>query len=398
MMAAIIAARDPSNSVSLIERNKIVGVKLNITGKGRCNVTNDCSVETLLKSTPRNGRFLFSAFNNFSAQDTKEFFESLGVRLKTERGERVFPESDSAKEITGVLRTCIERAKINIIQTRAKQILVRDGAVCAVVGGNEKTYDADRVIIATGGKSYPKAGSSGDGYMMAQQLGHTITELVPSLVALKAKGTDPKKLEGLALKNIAITLQNAKGKKLYTDFGEMIFTADGVSGPVVLSASAHICRQIRDGGIRLSIDLKPALERETLDKRLLRDFEQNINRDFANSLSALLPSKIIPVIIERCKISPDKKVNSITREERCALVETMKNFTFEICGAGSIDDAIITSGGIDVREIDPKTMQSKLVSGLYFAGEIIDVDAYTGGFNLQIAWATGFAAGMAQSV
>lgn len=396
MMAAIIAARDPKNSVTILERNNICGMKLNITGKGRCNVTNDCDVETLLRNTPRNGKFLNSAYNNFTPADTKAFFELLGVALKTERGERVFPVSDRAKDISGALRTCIEHENIKLVQTRARRILVKNGKICGVAGGNDRVYDADSVILATGGMSYPKTGSSGDGYAIVKQFDHTTTDLVGSLVSLKAEGDDPEKLEGLSLKNIGVTFVNGKGKKLYSDFGEMVFTSDGVSGPVILSASSHICRLVGAGDITLSIDLKPALERATLDKRLLRDFEENLNRDFANSLSALLPSKLIPVIIERSGILPTKKVNSITKEERAALIEAMKVFTLKIRATGSIDEAIVTSGGISVREIDPKTMQSKLLPGLFFAGEVIDVDAYTGGFNLQIAWSTGFAAGMAQ--
>lgn len=391
MMCAALAAENKENKVTLIERNKILGIKLNITGKGRCNLTNDTDEDGLLKNTVTNGRFLYSAYSAFTPADVKEYFEKLGVPLKTERGDRVFPQSDRAKDISGALITKLKRSGVNIVQARALEILTEEGAVKGVKtdGG---IYESDRVILATGGLSYPKTGSSGDGFKMAEKLGHTVTPCRPSLVALRLKGDVPKKLEGLSLKNIKAVLKDGKGKKLYDDFGEMLFTSNGVSGPVILSMSAHI--KGREDLI-LTVDLKPALDEKTLDKRILRDFEENINRDFSNSLGALLPSKLIPVIIELSGIPPFKKVHEITKKEREGLVSLLKGLTFDILGVCGYDEAVVTQGGISVKEINPKTMESKIVKGLYFAGEIIDVDAYTGGFNLQIAWSTAYLASKA---
>ncbi len=391
MMCAALAAENKQNKVTLIERNKILGIKLNITGKGRCNLTNDTDEDGLLKNTVTNGRFLYSAYSAFTPADVKEYFEKLGVPLKTERGDRVFPQSDRAKDISGALITKLKRSGVNIVQARALEILTDEGAVKGVKtdGG---IYESDRVILATGGLSYPKTGSSGDGFKMAEKLGHTVTPCRPSLVALRLKGDVPKKLEGLSLKNIKAVLKDGKGKKLYDDFGEMLFTSNGVSGPVILSMSAHIKGR---EDLTLTVDLKPALDEKTLDKRILRDFEENINRDFSNSLGALLPSKLIPVIIELSGIPPFKKVHEITKKEREGLVSLLKNFTFDILGVCGYDEAVVTQGGISVKEINPKTMESKIVKGLYFAGEIIDVDAYTGGFNLQIAWSTAYLASKA---
>ena len=391
MMCAALAAENKENKVTLIERNKILGIKLNITGKGRCNLTNDTDEDGLLKNTVTNGRFLYSAYSAFTPADVKEYFEKLGVPLKTERGDRVFPQSDRAKDISGALITKLKRSGVNIVQARALEILTEEGAVKGVKtdGG---IYESDRVILATGGLSYPKTGSSGDGFKMAEKLGHTVTPCRPSLVALRLKGDVPKKLEGLSLKNIKAVLKDGKGKKLYDDFGEMLFTSNGVSGPVILSMSAHI--KGREDLI-LTVDLKPALDEKALDKRILRDFEENINRDFSNSLGALLPSKLIPVIIELSGIPPFKKVHEITKKEREGLVSLLKGLTFDISGVCGYDEAVVTQGGISVKEINPKTMESKIVKGLYFAGEIIDVDAYTGGFNLQIAWSTAYLASKA---
>ena len=391
MMCAALAAENKQNKVTLIERNKILGIKLNITGKGRCNLTNDTDEDGLLKNTVTNGRFLYSAYSAFTPADVKEYFEKLGVPLKTERGDRVFPQSDRAKDISGALITKLKRSGVNIVQARALEILTDEGAVKGVKtdGG---IYESDRVILATGGLSYPKTGSSGDGFKMAEKLGHTVTPCRPSLVALRLKGDVPKKLEGLSLKNIKAVLKDGKGKKLYDDFGEMLFTSNGVSGPVILSMSAHIKGR---EDLTLTVDLKPALDEKTLDKRILRDFEENINRDFSNSLGALLPSKLIPVIIELSGIPPFKKVHEITKKEREGLVSLLKNFTFDILGVCGYEEAVVTQGGISVKEINPKTMESKIVKGLYFAGEIIDVDAYTGGFNLQIAWSTAYLASKA---
>lgn len=395
MMAAISAAEDPQNEITILERNTVLGWKLNITGKGRCNVTNDCDVETLLTNVPRNAKFLYSAFHAFSAQDAKSFFEQLGVPLKTERGQRVFPVSDHAKDISGALKNKLHKDHIAVMQGCAAKIETKDGAVSGVTCTDGRFLAADRVILATGGLSYPRTGSDGIGLKMAVQAGHSLTEPVASLIRLKTEESDPAELEGLALKNIAVTLLSGK-KKVYQDFGELVFTADGVSGPVILSGSAHICRKLAETPFRLEIDLKPALDAETLDKRILRDFEENINRDFINAVSSLLPGKLIPVIIRRSGIDPHKKVNLVTKEERAALVSVIKAYALTVCATGPIEEAIITSGGIKIKEINPKTMESKLVPGLYFAGEIIDVDAYTGGFNLQIAWSTGRAAGKAQ--
>ena len=391
MMCAALAAENKENKVTLIERNKILGIKLNITGKGRCNLTNDTDEDGLLKNTVTNGRFLYSAYSAFTPADVKEYFEKLGVPLKTERGDRVFPQSDRAKDISGALITKLKRSGVNIVQARALEILTEEDAVKGVKtdGG---IYESDRVILATGGLSYPKTGSSGDGFKMAEKLGHTVTPCRPSLVALRLKGDVPKKLEGLSLKNIKAVLKDGKGKKLYDDFGEMLFTSNGVSGPVILSMSAHIKGR---EDLTLTVDLKPALDEKTLDKRILRDFEENINRDFSNSLGALLPSKLIPVIIELSGIPPFKKVHEITKKEREGLVSLLKGLTFDILGVCGYEEAVVTQGGISVKEINPKTMESKIVKGLYFAGEIIDVDAYTGGFNLQIAWSTAYLASKA---
>ena len=391
MMAAITAAKFEYNEVTLLERNKFMGIKLNITGKGRCNVTNNCDLDTLMKNTVTNGRFLYSAYSNFTPQDVMEFFEELGVPLKTERGNRVFPVSDRAKDITEALQRELKRLGIKIRQCRASEIITEDGYVKAV-RADRLTLECDRVILATGGLSYPKTGSSGDGFHMAKELGHTVTDCTPSLVSLALDGDIPARLEGLSLRNIKVTM-HTEGKKVYDDFGEMLFTEKGVSGPVILSMSAHYNRAKKS---TITIDLKPALDEATLDKRILRDFEENINRDFVNSVKGLLPAKMIPVIVELSGIEPTKKVNEITKKEREGLVKLLKNLTFDIVGTGGYKEAVVTKGGISVKEISPKTMESKLVGGLYFAGEIIDVDAYTGGFNLQIAWSTAYAAGMAQ--
>ncbi|MEA4921323.1 MAG: NAD(P)/FAD-dependent oxidoreductase [Clostridiaceae bacterium] len=390
MMAAITAARQGAD-VFVVERNSRPGIKLNITGKGRCNVTNACDVQTMIKNVPGNGRFLYSAFNSFDSAATVEFFESAGVLLKTERGDRIFPVSDRAMDVTDALVLTMKKLNIKIITDKAVEIKRDSNGVSAVVGEHGH-YACDKVILASGGRSYPKTGSDGSGYKLAKALGHTITKIRPSLVPLEAKGNIPARLEGLSLRNIRVSLLK-NGEEIYSDFGEMIFTRHGVSGPVILSSSAHVAREELFPCI-LSIDLKPALDEQTLDKRVIRDFEENLNRDFANSLGKLLPSKLIPVIVELSGIPGDKKVNVITKTERASLVHTIKAFQLEITGAGPFEEAIITAGGVSVKEIDPRTMESKLVPGLYFAGEIIDVDAYTGGFNLQIAWSTGFKAGL----
>ena len=393
MMAACTAARRGA-SVVLIERNAQLGVKVNITGKGRCNVTNDSEPESLIKNTLTNGRFLYSAFAAMSAQDTMTFFEKIGVPLKVERGKRVFPVSDRARDVSGALKTQLHRLGVQVLQHRVKAVAEKDGSVCGVLLQDGSVLAADRVILATGGRSYPRTGSDGDGYRMARALGHTVTELRPSLVPLLTQETTPAQMEGLALKNVTLTVKK-DGKKVFSDFGEMVFTAKGISGPLVLSASAHLDGKKHTYPYQAFIDLKPALDAETLDKRLLRDFAENSNRDFSNALSQLLPAKMIPVAVQMCGIPGNQKVHTITRVQRENLCVLLKAFPFTVVAAGGWDEAVVTAGGISVKEIDPKTMGSKLVRGLYFAGEIMDVDAYTGGFNLQIAWSTGYCAGQA---
>lgn len=391
MMAACKAAESGA-AVTLFERNQFCGIKLNITGKGRCNVTNACDEQALMQNMTCNAKFLYSAFYAFPPKDVMSFFESLGVPLKVERGNRVFPVSDRAKDVSGALIHRLHELGVSIIQGRCKEVLVENGAVCGLLLEDGRRFTADSVIIATGGRSYPRTGSDGDGYRMAQALGHTIRPQKPSLVPLIAAGEDCGKLEGLSLKNIRLTVQK-DGKNIFTDFGEMIFTAKGISGPLVLSASAHLDRK-NTFPYTVLLDLKPALDAETLDKRLLRDFEEQMNRDFGNALSGLLPSKMIPVIIEQSGIPVHEKVHNITKVQREALGALLKAFSLTVTGMGSWHEAVVTTGGVHVKEVNPKTMESKLVSGLYFAGEVLDVDAYTGGFNLQIAWSTGFCAGV----
>ena len=394
MMAAITAAEGGA-SVTLLEPNERLGKKLNITGKGRCNVTNDAPLEGLLANIPRNGKFLYSAFTRWGSRDTVAFFEHLGVPLKVERGNRVFPVSDRAFDISAALEQRLKALHVRWAHDRALDIEMKDGAVRAVRGEGE-AYPADAVILATGGVSYPATGSTGDGHRLAASLGHTVTELDGSLVPLEgviAPGIPCTRLQGLSLRNVDLTVYEGK-KKLYQDFGELLFTHFGVSGPLVLSASAHM-RHFGRKEYRFSIDLKPALDRGQLDKRLLSDFRKYQNHDFRNALDDLLPQKLIPVVIELSGIPPQEKVHDITREQRQALLAVLKAFPVEITGKRPAAEAIVTTGGVKVGEVDPRTMESRLVRGLYFAGELLDVDAYTGGFNLQIAWATGRAAGAA---
>lgn len=392
MMAAITAASGGA-AVTLLERNQKVGRKLYITGKGRCNVTNDCSAEEVLRSTPCNGKFLYSCMDRFAPSDSMEFFKGLGVSLKTERGNRVFPSSDKAADIIDALLKELRRKKVEIVETRATGLMTSDGVISGVLTETGEMH-CDAVIVATGGVSYPLTGSTGDGYDMARELGHTIVPPKGSLVPLTSDDPCCAQMMGLSLKNTGVKVKNAKGKVVYQDQGELLFTHFGLSGPVILSASAHLRRFDREK-YTICLDMKPALDEDKLDARLLREFEEKSNRDFINSLDSLLPRAMIPVVVERTGIPPETKVHSITRQQRRKLLETLKCFTIELTGTRPVEEAIITSGGIKVSEIDPKTMQSKLVPGLYFAGEIIDVDAYTGGFNLQIAWATGHAAGQA---
>lgn len=386
MMAGITAAR-LYKSVVIVERNDIMGKKLLITGKGRCNVTNNCDNDTVMKNIPTNPRFLYSALSIFSTADTMAFFEELGVPLKTERGNRVFPLSDKSRDIVNALKNELKRLNVPVIRARAEKILTQDGFVSGVVTDKE-TISCNSVILATGGKSYPGTGSTGDGYKMARALGHTVTPLTPSLVPLCTK-EDTGDIMGLSLKNVTVTLYDKDNKKLYFDMGEMLFTHFGVSGPLILSASAFYRE-----GCKISIDLKPALDEKKLDSRILRDFEGAKNKNISNVMRGLLPEKLILPVLSRADISPDTKVNVITKEQRKALISILKSLTFEITGTRPIEEAIITKGGISVKEIDPKTMESKLIPGLYFAGEIIDCDAYTGGFNLQIAFSTAYLSGI----
>ncbi|WP_298019647.1 NAD(P)/FAD-dependent oxidoreductase [uncultured Dysosmobacter sp.] len=394
MMAAICAA-EQGGAVTLLEPNERLGKKLNITGKGRCNVTNNADLETLLANTPRNGKFLYSAFSRFDGRDAMAFFQGLGVPLKTERGNRVFPVSDRAFDISGALERRLKALKVVLVRDRALSLELADGAVRGVLG-ERRAYPAEAVILATGGVSYPATGSTGDGHRMAAEAGHTVTPLQGSLVPLQGvleKGGPCVRLQGLSLRNIGLTVFENQ-KKIYTDFGELLFTHFGVSGPLVLSASAHM-RHFDKKTYRLEIDLKPALDEQTLDRRLLSDFEKHANSDFRNALDDLLPQKLIPAVVEGSGIPPHQKVHEITREQRRELLHLLKHFSVVISAPCPVSDAIVTSGGVKVGEINPTTMESKLVKGLYFAGELIDVDAYTGGFNLQIAWATGRTAGIA---
>ncbi|MBQ9899133.1 MAG: NAD(P)/FAD-dependent oxidoreductase [Ruminococcus sp.] len=386
--AAVWAARY-GKSVLVFEKNERLGRKLRITGKGRCNVTNNCPTDELFRNIPTNPRFLHSAFAAFSSEDTMSFFEELGVPLKTERGNRVFPVSDSANDIADALAREMKSLGVSVVNRRVTKLITEDGACRGVRAGGEE-YRAESVVIACGGKSYPATGSTGDGYALAQQAGHTVTELKPSLVPLTSPDKYCAELMGLSLRNVKLTLLNGD-KQVWSEQGEMLFTHFGMSGPLVLSASSHI-PDIASGSWRVLIDLKPALTPEQLDARIQRDFAENLNRDFINGIRKLLPAKLIPVAVRLSGIELERKVNSVTRGQRRAFGELIKAFPVHISGFRPIDEAIITSGGVSVKEIDPKTMQSKLLPGLYFAGEVIDVDAYTGGFNLQIAFSTAYCA------
>ncbi len=391
LMAAITAA-ERGAEVLLIERNERVGVKLRITGKGRCNVCNDCEPARVMAAVTRGGRFLFSALRAFSPADCMAFFEELGVPLKTERGGRVFPQSDRAADIADALDRRCEELGVRRLRARARRILTEEGAAAGVetTAGRVET---GRVILATGGLSYPKTGSTGDGYEIARALGHRVTEPEASLVGLESPDAFCGKMQGLSLKNVRLTLLSDKRGRLWSEQGEMQFTHFGLSGPLVLSASAHLGREPESYGV--SLDLKPALDEKTLDARILRDFAEAKNKDFANALGGLAPRLLIPVLVERSGIDGRCKVNAVTREQRLGLVRLMKDFTVRISGKRPVEEAIVTSGGVVTDEVKPNTMESKLVRGLYFAGELLDLDAYTGGYNLQIAWSTGRAAGAA---
>ena len=390
LMAAGVAMRRGWR-VTIVDPNGLALKKLSITGKGRCNVTNCCDKETLLANIPRNSRFLMGAFSRFDTQAVMDFFTDLGVPLKVERGGRVFPVSDSAKDIAGALRRVVGGAEI--VKEKARESLLSETGTISGVRCDARILQADRVVLATGGLSYPATGSTGDGYAMAAALGHTIVSPRPSLVPLESLDRELAALTGLSLKNVGLYLYQS-GRLLWKDMGEMLFTHFGLSGPMVLSASAHI-GDFSKGACRIVLDLKPALSEQMLDKRLLRDFSENLNRDFKNSLSKLLPSALIPVIVARSGIDPHTKVNEITKKQRDDLCRLLKSFEIPISGPRPVAEAIVTSGGVRVSEINPKTMESKKVPGLFFAGELIDVDGYTGGFNLQIAWSTGYAAGAA---
>lgn len=394
VMAACAAAQN-GHRVTLIEKNERIGRKVLITGKGRCNVTNATyTVEELLDHIPGNGRFLYSAFHCCMPTDTMELFESLGVPLKVERGNRVFPVSDKAVDIVDAMDRYLKQSGVRRMHDTVRHILVEDGVVSGVETERQGSVPADAVVLATGGLSYPRTGSTGDGYRMAEELGHTVTDLVPSLVPMTSDDKSCAEMQGLSLRNVQVSVVDTQTQKtVFSEFGEMLFTHFGVSGPVVLSASSHL-RTFEPGRYELWVDLKPALSDEQLEARLLRDLEAASNKDFRNSLGDLLPRSMIPVFVRKTGVDPFKKVNQITREERRKILQTLRDFTVPLSGFRPVEEAIVTSGGVNVKEVDPKTMQSKLVSGLYFAGEILDVDAYTGGFNLQIAFSTGRLAGL----
>lgn len=392
MMAAITAA-ERGAKVCLMERNQKVGRKLYITGKGRCNVTNDADVRTVLEHIPRNGRFVTSAITRFPPESVKAFFEKRGVALKVERGGRVFPVSDKAADVVDALFLSLRRSGVELLEDRAEELLVEDGAVCGV-RGEHGTIRSKAVVLATGGASYPLTGSTGDGYAMVEKVGHTIVPPQPSLVPLETAGEDCRRMQGLSLRNVAIRVKNQKKKVVYAEQGEMLFTHFGVTGPLILSASAHM-RDFAKDKYTIFIDLKPALDEEKLDQRLLRDFGEQANRAFHNVLEGLLPRLMVPVMVERCGIPGDLPVHSVTKGQRRRLLEELKSFRVEVTGPRPIAEAIVTSGGVKTGEVDPHTMASKKIPGLYLAGELLDVDGYTGGFNLQIAWSTGRAAGEA---
>ena len=374
--------------VTIFESTDRLGKKLAITGKGRCNVTNNCTRDEFLENVTKNSRFLYASLSAFSTEDTMNLFEGLGVQLKTERGRRVFPVSDKAIDVVNALRQYSSGARV--VHNKVSAISRSDSGFTVTAG--KKDYSFDKVIIATGGKSYPLTGSDGSGFGLAIKLGHSVTELIPSLIPLTSHSPLCRQMQGLSLKNVKISIKDEAEKVLYSDFGEMMFAHFGVTGPVILSASAHI-RDYDITRLKLCIDLKPALDEKTLDARLLSDFQKKVNKDLVNALGDLLPTKMIEPFIDYCAIDGRKKVNSITKEERRVILEGLKSFEIALDGCRPIEEAIVTSGGVEVKEITPKTMESKIVDGLFFCGEVIDVDAYTGGYNLQIAFSTGYLAG-----
>lgn len=401
MMAAITAAEN-GNEVTILEKMPSFGKKLLITGKGRCNITSSLYMSEFIKNTPGNGQFLYSAFQNYTNTDIIDFLKNQGLEVKEERGNRIFPVTDKSIDVLNCFKSKINELKIKkLFNTRVQKILVQNGEVLGVRTEKE-IIQTDKIILATGGKSYPLTGSTGDGYLIAKNIGHKVTEIRPSLVPLVIyEKNECKEMQGLSLRNVGIKIiDESKNKLIYEDFGEMIFTHFGISGPTILSGSAHLVRYkeidnlMKEQKIKLQIDLKPALTEEQLDERILRDFKEFKNKQFKHALDKLLPQKMIPIVIEKTKINEEKRVNEITKEERRNLVKVLKKFELTIKDFRPVEEAIITSGGINIKEINPKTMESKLVKGLYFAGEIIDVDSYTGGFNLQIAYSTGYTAGM----
>lgn len=411
MMAAVIAARSGAR-VTLFEKNEKLGKKIYITGKGRCNLTNACDMEELFAHIVSNSRFLYSAFYGFSNHDTIEFFKELGLAIKIERGNRVFPQSDHSSDVIKVLAEELKKQNVQIkLNTKVEQIIEKQGNIVSVQLSDKQEVQTDACIITTGGLSYSSTGSTGDGYEFAKKLGHKVTPLMPSLVSIHVEESFITQLEGLSLKNISLRVMTGKplkieeeinskkkkkinvGKLLYEEFGELVFTRFGISGPLALSASSHLIPYLNLTSLELHLDLKPALSKEQLDSRILRDFNEMKNKQFKNALDQLLPQKIIPIIIEQSKISKEKQVNAITKEERSVLVDLLKDFVLTVKCLGGYNEAVITKGGVSVKEINPSTMESKLVKGLYFAGEVLDLDGLTGGFNLQIAWSTGYLAG-----
>ncbi len=392
MFAAIFAARN-GNEVCLLEKNEKLGKKIFITGKGRCNITNACDIDTLFGSVISNSKFLYSSFYGYTNEDVMEFFEEMGLKIKTERGERVFPESDHSSDVIGTLIKELQRLGVEIcLRTEVKRILKDDRGFRGVILADGKQKFGDACIVATGGYSYQTTGSTGDGYRFAKEMGHEVSEILPALVPLNVKENYVKELQGLSLRNVETVIYDGK-KEVYRDFGEMLFTHYGVSGPLILSASSYITKKLKKKEMRLVIDLKPALSETQLDARVLRDFEDNKNKHFKNAIGKLFPSKLIPVMLLLSGIDPEKKVNEISKEERLGFVHLIKHFELTITGTRDFNEAIVTQGGVKTKEINPSTMESKIVPGLYFAGEVLDLDALTGGFNLQIAWSTGYAAG-----
>lgn len=393
-MMAALALADGTWQVELLEKNEKLGKKIYITGKGRCNVTNDCEADTFFANVVSNPKFLYSAYYSFDNTQMMQFLEENGCPLKIERGNRVFPVSDHSSDIIRTLQNALLKKNVKIsLHTEVKNLLIEDGRVCGVELNDGKKVPADAVVVATGGVSYSSTGSTGDGYRFAEDCGHKITEVKPALVPFTVKESWPLSLQGLALKNVEITVKDGK-KEIYNGFGEMLFTHFGISGPLILSASSYYCKKYFGKEVQLFVDLKPALSTEQLDKRILRDFEEKKNKQLKNALDGLLPAKMIPVIIQLAQIPGDKYVHDITREERQLLVELLKNLPITVTGTRPFNEAIITQGGISVKDINPSTMESKLIKNLYFAGEVLDLDAMTGGFNLQIAWSTGYLAGM----